>query len=61
MVVSGHTHDSWLVEHPFYEMDQNCIVHQKIQHHVKGLCILETPGHKLVTVEELDLVRVGDA
>ena len=35
VVVSGHTHDSWLVEHPFYEMDQNCVVHQKIQHHVK--------------------------
>lgn len=35
VVVSGHTHDSWVVEHPFYEMDQNCVVHQKTQHHVK--------------------------
>jgi UDP-2,3-diacylglucosamine pyrophosphatase LpxH len=35
VVVSGHTHDTWYVEHPFYEMKKNGEVVQKTQYHIK--------------------------
>jgi len=36
VVVSGHTHDSWIIEHPFYELQQKTHeVQMKIQYHVK--------------------------
>ena len=35
VVVSGHTHDTWYVEHPYYEMLSNGEVHQKTQYHIK--------------------------
>jgi hypothetical protein len=36
VVVSGHTHDSWYVEHPFYDVNTfNKNVCIKTQHHIK--------------------------
>lgn len=36
VVVSGHTHDSWIIEHPFYEIEPKTNeVRMRIQHHVK--------------------------
>lgn len=36
VVVSGHTHDTWYVEHPFYEVNQkNKKVMVKTQYHIK--------------------------
>tara|TARA_S200002703_G_scaffold3018_4_gene4467 strand:+ start:758 stop:1615 length:858 start_codon:yes stop_codon:yes gene_type:complete len=35
VVVSGHTHDTWYVEHPYYEMRKNGEVIQKTQYHIK--------------------------
>jgi predicted phosphodiesterase len=36
VVVSGHTHDSWIIEHPFYELQQKTHdILMKIQYHVK--------------------------
>lgn len=35
VVVSGHTHDTWYVEHPYYELRTNGQVMQKTQYHIK--------------------------
>ena len=35
VVVSGHTHDTWYVEHPYYEMRKSGEVIQKTQYHIK--------------------------
>lgn len=35
VVVSGHTHDTWYVEHPYYELRTNGEVIQKTQYHIK--------------------------
>ena len=36
IIISGHTHDQWLVKHEQYKLDRSAKIYQKTQYHVKS-------------------------